>query len=114
MIHLAMIDLMARRCTGESTPTWRGTLNPGQADLTGPNALSALAIGQGAVAGVAVDSDCGAGHGRRAGDPGQRGTLRVRLRHGSGLEGPPGPVPVLGQPGVEECGVRCVRADGGA
>jgi cation-transporting ATPase E len=23
--HLAMIDLMARRCTGESTPTWRGT-----------------------------------------------------------------------------------------
>jgi transposase len=25
MIHLAMIDLMARRCTGESTPTWRGT-----------------------------------------------------------------------------------------
>ena len=25
MIHVAMIDLMARRCTGESTPTWRGT-----------------------------------------------------------------------------------------
>jgi transposase len=25
MIHLAMIDLMTRRCTGESTPTWRGT-----------------------------------------------------------------------------------------
>jgi transposase len=25
MIHLAMIDLMARRVTGESTPTWRGT-----------------------------------------------------------------------------------------
>jgi transposase len=25
MIHLAMIDLMARRLTGESTPTWRGT-----------------------------------------------------------------------------------------
>jgi hypothetical protein len=24
-IHLAMIDLMARRLTGESTPTWRGT-----------------------------------------------------------------------------------------
>ncbi|GIH48627.1 DDE transposase [Microbispora rosea subsp. rosea] len=24
MIHLAMIDLMARRLTGESTPTWRG------------------------------------------------------------------------------------------
>ncbi|WP_018638786.1 IS5 family transposase [Parafrankia elaeagni] len=24
-IHLAMIDLMARRATGESTPTWRGT-----------------------------------------------------------------------------------------
>jgi transposase len=25
MIHIAMIDLMARRLTGESTPTWRGT-----------------------------------------------------------------------------------------
>ncbi|WP_435822624.1 hypothetical protein [Microbispora bryophytorum] len=25
MIHLATIDLMARRLTGESTPTWRGT-----------------------------------------------------------------------------------------
>jgi len=25
MIHLAMTDLMARRRTGESTPTWRGT-----------------------------------------------------------------------------------------
>lgn len=25
MIHLAMIDVMARRCTRESTPTWRGT-----------------------------------------------------------------------------------------
>lgn len=25
MIHLAMIDLMTRRCTGESTPTRRGT-----------------------------------------------------------------------------------------
>jgi transposase len=25
MIHLAMIDLMSRRLTGESTPTWRGT-----------------------------------------------------------------------------------------
>jgi transposase len=25
MIHLAMIDLVARRCTRESTPTWRGT-----------------------------------------------------------------------------------------
>jgi transposase len=25
MIHLAMIDLMTRRCTGESTPTWRDT-----------------------------------------------------------------------------------------
>jgi transposase len=25
MIHLAMIDLMARRCTRESTPTWRNT-----------------------------------------------------------------------------------------
>lgn len=25
MIYLAMIDLMARRATGESTPTWRGT-----------------------------------------------------------------------------------------
>jgi transposase len=25
MIHLAMIDLMTRRCTRESTPTWRGT-----------------------------------------------------------------------------------------
>ncbi|MDT3447062.1 transposase, partial [Pseudofrankia sp. BMG5.37] len=25
MIHLAMIDLLARRATGESTPTWRGT-----------------------------------------------------------------------------------------
>ena len=25
MIHLAMTDLMARRVTGESTPTWRGT-----------------------------------------------------------------------------------------
>jgi transposase len=25
MIHVAMIDLMTRRCTGESTPTWRGT-----------------------------------------------------------------------------------------
>jgi transposase len=25
MIHVAMIDLMARRCTRESTPTWRGT-----------------------------------------------------------------------------------------
>ena len=25
MIHIAMIDLMARRCTRESTPTWRGT-----------------------------------------------------------------------------------------
>lgn len=24
MIHLAMIDLMTRRCTRESTPTWRG------------------------------------------------------------------------------------------
>ncbi|WP_066942575.1 transposase [Microtetraspora fusca] len=24
MIHLAMIDLMARRLTGESIPTWRG------------------------------------------------------------------------------------------
>ncbi|GAA2700890.1 hypothetical protein [Nonomuraea recticatena] len=25
MIHVAMIDLMSRRLTGESTPTWRGT-----------------------------------------------------------------------------------------
>lgn len=25
MIHLAMIDLMARRLTNESTPNWRGT-----------------------------------------------------------------------------------------
>ncbi|MDF5758431.1 hypothetical protein [Spongiactinospora sp. TRM90649] len=25
MIHIAMIDLMSRRLTGESTPTWRGT-----------------------------------------------------------------------------------------
>lgn len=25
MIHLAIIDLMARRPTGEATPTWRGT-----------------------------------------------------------------------------------------
>ncbi|MEV0324775.1 IS5 family transposase [Streptomyces sp. NPDC050658] len=25
MVHLAMIDLMARRLTGEATPTWRGT-----------------------------------------------------------------------------------------
>jgi len=25
MIHLAMIDLMARRLTGEATPNWRGT-----------------------------------------------------------------------------------------
>ncbi|MFI6797601.1 transposase [Streptosporangium canum] len=25
MIHIAMIDLMTRRLTGESTPTWRGT-----------------------------------------------------------------------------------------
>jgi DDE superfamily endonuclease len=25
MIHLAMIDLMTRRLTGEATPTWRGT-----------------------------------------------------------------------------------------
>ncbi len=25
MIHLAMTDLMTRRLTGESTPTWRGT-----------------------------------------------------------------------------------------
>ncbi|MCP2353614.1 transposase [Nonomuraea thailandensis] len=25
MIHIAMIDLMARRLTGENTPTWRGT-----------------------------------------------------------------------------------------
>ncbi|MFI7705478.1 transposase [Nonomuraea sp. NPDC049480] len=25
MIHVAMIDLMARRLTGESTPTWRDT-----------------------------------------------------------------------------------------
>jgi transposase len=25
MIHLAMIGLMTRRLTGESTPTWRGT-----------------------------------------------------------------------------------------
>ncbi|WP_446474078.1 hypothetical protein [Actinomadura opuntiae] len=25
MIHLEMIDLMSRRLTGESTPTWRGT-----------------------------------------------------------------------------------------
>jgi transposase len=25
MIQLAMIDLLARRLTGETTPTWRGT-----------------------------------------------------------------------------------------
>jgi hypothetical protein len=25
MIHLAMIDLMSRRLTSESTPNWRGT-----------------------------------------------------------------------------------------
>ena len=25
MIHLAMIDIMARRLTRESTPIWRGT-----------------------------------------------------------------------------------------
>ncbi|GGJ03736.1 hypothetical protein GCM10010121_012590 [Streptomyces brasiliensis] len=25
MIHLAMIDLMARRLTGEASPNWRGT-----------------------------------------------------------------------------------------
>ncbi|MEU5957901.1 hypothetical protein [Streptomyces sp. NPDC047525] len=25
MIHLAMIDLIARRLTGEATPDWRGT-----------------------------------------------------------------------------------------
>ncbi|GGL67171.1 hypothetical protein GCM10010129_08200 [Streptomyces fumigatiscleroticus] len=25
LIQLRMIDLMARRLTGESTPTWRGT-----------------------------------------------------------------------------------------
>jgi transposase len=25
MIHIAMIDLMSRRLTGENTPTWRGT-----------------------------------------------------------------------------------------
>jgi transposase len=25
MIHLAMVDLLNRRLTGESTPTWRGT-----------------------------------------------------------------------------------------
>jgi len=25
MIHLAVIDLMARRLTGEATPNWRGT-----------------------------------------------------------------------------------------
>lgn len=25
MIRIAMIDLMARRLTGENTPTWRGT-----------------------------------------------------------------------------------------
>ncbi|MFC4117357.1 transposase [Nonomuraea zeae] len=25
MIHIAMIDLMTRRLTGENTPTWRGT-----------------------------------------------------------------------------------------
>ncbi|SEG91694.1 Transposase DDE domain-containing protein [Thermomonospora echinospora] len=25
MIHIAMIDLMSRRLTGEATPTWRGT-----------------------------------------------------------------------------------------
>ncbi|RAJ29170.1 DDE family transposase, partial [Kitasatospora sp. SolWspMP-SS2h] len=25
MIHVAMINLMTRRLTGESTPTWRGT-----------------------------------------------------------------------------------------
>ncbi|GAA2635827.1 transposase [Actinomadura fulvescens] len=25
MIHLAAIDLMSRRLTGQSTPTWRGT-----------------------------------------------------------------------------------------
>lgn len=25
MVHVAMISLMTRRLTGESTPTWRGT-----------------------------------------------------------------------------------------
>ncbi|MEW9556409.1 hypothetical protein [Nonomuraea sp. NPDC050783] len=25
MIHIAMIDVMARRLTGENTPTWCGT-----------------------------------------------------------------------------------------
>lgn len=25
MVHFAMIDLMARRLTGEATPNWRGT-----------------------------------------------------------------------------------------
>ncbi|MFC5645343.1 IS5/IS1182 family transposase, partial [Kitasatospora cinereorecta] len=25
MVHVAMINLMTRRLTGESTPTWRGT-----------------------------------------------------------------------------------------
>lgn len=28
VIHIAIIDLMVRRLTGENTPSWHGTLNP--------------------------------------------------------------------------------------
>ncbi|MEU8248430.1 hypothetical protein [Nonomuraea sp. NPDC048916] len=35
LIHIAMIDNMSRRLTGESTPTWRNTLNPSQTELVG-------------------------------------------------------------------------------
>jgi hypothetical protein len=46
MIHLAMINLMTRRPTGESTPTWRGTRNYSNStegdETSGRNAHSAI------------------------------------------------------------------------
>ena len=38
MVYLAMIDVMAGRITGESTPTWRGA-QPDQAEPAGSNAV---------------------------------------------------------------------------
>jgi len=39
MIHVAMIDLMASRCTRRINPNLARHLNPDQTELTGSNAL---------------------------------------------------------------------------
>ena len=44
MIHLAMIDLMARRLTGETTPELARNLTRDQKRITGPNAQSACSL----------------------------------------------------------------------